>query len=344
VSAFQSWTHLPYLASNIYVPYTYKLTSQEALNDCPIPSVDRQYSIDRTTGIVTVIDKTGTYPSQQLAYRERNTFKSRDSYTNGSPSVRRGVEWIIDFAEIRALKTSVRFDGQYYYYRGVDQTIDPYLVSSAQSMADGSPYKYIGYFVGGSSMANGGLTKQTNANVTIITHIPKIRLICSLRVEGSLYNFHQNLCEQDGSPRGFVIDSPEEFFGNDYNIYQGNKYVAVYPLYYTSWDDPDTKIPFAEKLAWAKVNDTALYNELVKMVQKSNTLYYFNSSRISSYFSANINVTKEIGNSVSLSFFANNFFNHTGRVRSSQTGLESSLYGSGRIPSFYYGMALRLKL
>ena len=33
-----------------------------------------------------------------------------------------------------------------------------------------------------------------------------------------------------------------------------------------------------------------------------------------------------------------------GRVRSSQTGLDSSLFESSRIPQFYYGLALRLKL
>jgi hypothetical protein len=31
-------------------------------------------------------------------------------------------------------------------------------------------------------------------------------------------------------------------------------------------------------------------------------------------------------------------------VKSSQTGLESSLFDSGYIPKFYYGMSVRIKL
>jgi len=31
-------------------------------------------------------------------------------------------------------------------------------------------------------------------------------------------------------------------------------------------------------------------------------------------------------------------------VRSSQTGMETSLFASGYIPSFYYGLSLKLKL
>jgi hypothetical protein len=55
-------------------------------------------------------------------------------------------------------------------------------------------------------------------------------------------------------------------------------------------------------------------------------------------------VTKEIGDHVSVSFYANNFLNTMQRVRLSQTGLETSLFGSNYVPSYYYGLSLRLKL
>ena len=69
-----------------------------------------------------------------------------------------------------------------------------------------------------------------------------------------------------------------------------------------------------------------------------------NPDKVSAYWSTNISVTKEIGDHVSLSFYANNFFNTLRRVHSSQTGLETSLFGSGYVPNFYYGLSLRLKL
>ena len=69
-----------------------------------------------------------------------------------------------------------------------------------------------------------------------------------------------------------------------------------------------------------------------------------NANRISAYYSANLSVTKEIGDHVSVSFYANNFFNTMKTVHSSQTDLDTSLFSSSYIPSYYYGLSLRLKL
>ena len=55
-------------------------------------------------------------------------------------------------------------------------------------------------------------------------------------------------------------------------------------------------------------------------------------------------MTKEIGDHVSVSFYANNFFNNMSTVHSSQTGLETSLFSSSYIPSYYYGLSLRVKI
>ena len=241
------------------------------------------------------------------------------------------------------------------------------MPASATTMSDGSPYKYVGYYagtstsmvssnktsgseiapVGGSSSAsvsNGSLSRETNANMTIMTHIPKIRLIVSLKIEGSFYTCKRNLSEYNGKNRGFVLDDPGSYSGESTEIYGGNRYVALYPLYYTSWDDPNTQIPFKEKFLWAKDNDTALYTDLAKLAVKSNTAYYFNPQKISSYFSANISVTKELGNIASLSFYANNFLNSMRKVKNAWNDTESTLYNSSYIPKFYYGLSLRLKL
>ena len=123
-----------------------------------------------------------------------------------------------------------------------------------------------------------------------------------------------------------------------------DRFVVVYPEYYATWDAPDRLIPFAEKFAWAKENDRRLYNDLARLVVRSNYAYMMNPNRVSSYCAATISATKEIGDHISVSFYANNFWDTQQKVRSSQTGLETSLYGSGYVPSFYYGLSLRLKL
>jgi hypothetical protein len=346
LSFFHHQTVNPYRFVNLYVPFTYKFTGQAALEQSAIPSVNRIYAIDRTTGIVTVTDRTGTHAPEVLAYTEREDFKRAEMITNGTPFIRRGLEWVVDFGKIPLLQTAVRLDGKYYHYRSVDETIMPHVPSS-QYMADGKPYKYVGYYVGEAGISNGKEKKQLNTNVTLTTHIPAVRLILSFRVESTLYNYELNLSEYSNGMRGFAVnDRSDNFPANDPTRYNSNRYVVVYPLYYTSADDMQTRIPFAEKLAWAADNDRALYNELVKLVQRSNTDYFFNANRLSAYYSINLGVTKELGNLATLSFSATNFTNNAQQVTQSDTGAQTSVYNHGRklIPQFYYSLSLKIKL
>ena len=346
MSFYRNRTFNPYMSRTIYTPFTYRLTTQADLEaGCTIPSADRIYTIDRQTGVVTVSDRTGAQADQVMGYKERNTFVAQTQYTNGSPVERIGLDFAADFAQIRPLRTQLRIDGNYYRYKGLNFTEVASTLSSSSSMADGSPYRYVGYYVGSTSVSNGSLEKQLNLNLTVITHIPRIRMIFSVRLESTLLDYAQALSEYgDGSPRGFVLESSGDYFGTSEQLYNRGRYVAVYPAYYTTWEEPDVKIPFAERFAWARDNDPALYRELAKLVVKSNTSYYFDENRITSSFAMNFNLTKEIGRFASITFYARNFFCNMGRVHSSQTGLDSSLFESSRIPQFYYGLALRLKL
>lgn len=345
VSAFRNRTIHPYMSRTHYTPYTYKLTTQADIEaGCTIPSPNRQYTIDRQTGIVTVKDRTGALPDQVLGYRERNAFAGQTEYTNGSAVERRGIDVVVDFAQIRPLRTRIRFDGSYYWYKGLNETL---VASTGQASAsmDGTPYKYIGYYAGSSTASNGSLSSQVDANFTIVTHIPKLRLIFSVRIESSLYDYRQALSEYgDGRLRGYRLDAADDFTGTqEGGLYNRGARVAVYPEYYTAWDAPEQRIPFLQQFLWAKEHDPALFSDLSKLVVKSNTTYYFDEDRISACYAANFNLTKEIGDTASITFYARNFFCQMGKVRSSQTGLETSLFDSSRIPKFYYGLSVRLK-
>ena len=343
VSAFRNKTYNPYTSRNIYTPFTYKLTTQTDIeNGCTIPSENRIYVVDKQAGVVTVKDRSGTLADQILGYKELNTFVSQSEYTNGTSIERRGIDYVIDFAQIKPIRTQIRIDGNFYWYKGLNELLMASMPSAM--MSNGQHYRYVGYYAGGASVSNGSLSKQANTNFTIITHIPKIRMIFSLRIEASFLDYKQNLSEYiGGGMRGQLLAKADDFIGTDGSLYNKGSYVAVYPEYYTSWDEPENKIPFLEKFLWAKENDKELYNELTRLVVKSNTGYYFNENRISNYFAANFNLTKEIGKTASVTFYARNFFYNMGKVRSSQTGLESSLFDSGYIPKFYYGLSLRLK-
>lgn len=343
VSFFNNKTLHPYVQKSNYTTLSYNYTDYAQAENSAIAAENRIYTIDNVTGIVTISDKTGANANEQLAYKEKKTFKSNPVRSNGSPVSRRGLEWIIDIDKIPALQTSFRIDGKYYYYKGLDETMYQYLNSA--NMANGEPYQYIAYYVGSAgSTYNGNISKQLTNNLTVTTHIPKVRLIFSLRIEASLYDFSQNISEYNGQRLAFVIDPDTQTPLEGGDIYAGDQYIGIYPLYYSTYDDPDTLIPFEEKLKWAKTNDTALYNELYKLVNRTSYNYIFNANKISPYFSANLAVTKEIGKHVSLTFKADNFINNMGKITNSNTGRESTLYNGNYIPQFYYGLSLRIKI
>ena len=353
LSAFYHQTRNPYMATSLFTPFAYQYTPPAALDGVTIPLADREYAIDRQTGAVTVAAADGSQ-QQVLVGNTRRVWLANTTYVNASPLNRYGLEWTVDLQQIRALRTSIRFDGNYYYYKGIDDVLFADIPLSNATMADGQPYQYVGYYRGSAatstsysanaSVANGSLSKQLSLNTTITTHIPKIRLIVALRIEASLYNYHRQLSEFDDAMRGVVLADKSSYIGTPYDGTSENQYVAIYPEYYSTWDNPDERIPFAERFLWAKDHDATLFSDLSKLVVRSNYPYVMNPNRISSYYSANLSITKEIGDHVSVSFYANNFFNNMSTVHSSQTDLETSLFASSYIPTYYYGLSLKLKL
>ena len=78
--------------------------------------------------------------------------------------------------------------------------------------------------------------------------------------------------------------------------------------------------------------------DFANLILKSDNIYTFAQDGYGMYMSANLSITKEIGDHVSLSFFANNFTNSRPYVKSMATGV-----GALFTPAFYYGLTCRLK-
>lgn len=333
-----------YTTSYEYTPFTYYLTTPYQLTEVSIPYENRNYTIDQT-GTVTVHDNTGVLPDEVLDKKEKRSFKKASYADNGSPIKRHGVEWVLDFGELKVLHTSLRIDGKYYFYKHLNKKITAESFGS-QLMADGSNYQYIGYYYGGDAIANGKITRSLSANATFVTHIPKLRLIVSLKIEGTFIDTEQKLSEMPSGERAFEFNEEERYIpkSGGGSIYEGNNLVAMYPLYYTTFDDMETKIPFREKYLWAYKNDKTLFNNLSKMVVASSKDYYFKKQGKTAYFTANINISKEIGGHFKFTFFAKNFLNNMAKVKQIENDVEKSLLNSGIITPFSYGMSLKIKL
>ena len=344
VMFYRNVIHDTYTQQTSYLPFSYNYTGPASLEGVAIPEANRSFTIDRTTGVVTVSDRTGKLPSQALKYTTYNRFITNEQCINGSPVERMGVEYYFNFPKIPAIQTEIRLDGNYYHYKGLNEIINQSHPGMYANMSNGEPYKYIGHFIGSASPVNGSITEEANMNLMFTTHIPKIRLICSLRLEATLYNQSQSLSEWSQGNRSYNLKDREDYIGTDPDIYKGGSYTVTYPQYYSTWEDPDTKIPFMEKFLWAKNNDPALFNDLAQLVQRSTFPYQFNPLKVSPYYSVNINITKEIGDVASVSFYALNFLNNMQKIKTTQgVEQEGSIYNSSYIPKFYYGLSVRLK-
>ncbi len=327
-----------------YDKLTYNYTDQKNLANCTIPVENRIFSVDRNTGIVTAKDKTGVLPDEILSYRERNRFSKRTTAGNDiEPITRYGLEWVIDFKKINAINTSIRLDGTFYGYKGMNYNMEA-VTNTTRTGSDGDHYKYVGYYYGGDGISNGKETRTINNNLTITTNIPKVRMVISMRLEASLLRYDRSLSNyKDGRERSKVLSDKSDLLStNGQSIYDGSNVTVLYPEYYTSFDDPLTPRNFLEDLKWAKENDKTLYNDLTKLITTQATYTYnFKENYITPYFSMNFRITKEIGNMASISFYANNFFISNGEVYSTRTEQYSS--SSSYVTSFYYGLSLKLK-
>ena len=315
------------------------------MESCPIPAADRLFSVDRNTGVVTVSDATGALGDVVLPYRERQRLDPKTYASNDvNPITRYGLEWVIDFKRIRPINTTIRLDGSFYGYYSMDQNLVaecPHTVTGA----DREYYKYIGFYFGGDNLANGRESRRLTTNLTITTHIPKVRMILSLRTEMTLLRYSRSLSENpDGSPRARILMNRDDVLSiADGSIYEGENYYVLYPAYYTTYDDPDTHRNYYEDLLWAKENDSNLYSDLQRLAVTTNYNYFFKKDNYTPYFSMNFSITKEIGDIASISFYANNFFNNMGQIYSTRSGNWVSLDSATFLPNFYYGLTLRLK-
>lgn len=326
-------TSYPFALEAQYDPFTYRMGSLPSELPDGTPYVfpaNPRFKLDRQTGEIFVRDADrpdGGWVLMNAA--ERRTFVRNTYQANTSPVNRMGLEFVVDFPEIRPIRTQLRLDGTYGYTRYVEEGESWYYPSVTLR---GEPYPYVGIYPdnGGSATVtyNGCETHALDANLTAITRIPSIRMVVTLRLEASLLYRSQNLSLYDGKTYAYTVsdDGTKTPTGGD--IYAGNSYTALRPLAYIDLDG--NRHPFTQ--AEAENPDFA------NLILQSGNACQFAADGYDPYFSANLSVTKEIGDHVSVSFYANNFTNARAAVKYYATGVSQIL-----TPKFFYGLTVRLK-
>ncbi|MCR2006481.1 TonB-dependent receptor [Bacteroides acidifaciens] len=321
-------TKNPYKYTNAYTPFSYDVLQ---LPDGFSMPANPQINVNNQTGMVYIRgNESEKWVPMDVKVTNR-TFVNSVSPDNGPDINRRGVEMIVDFPEITPIRTQLRLDASYDYMKYIDNSLSYYYQTGwSHTGIPNRSYQYVGIYANGdnsSTTANGKRTHSLDANITAITRIPKARLIISFRLEASLLKRSQNLSEYNGKEYAFNV-SDNSNAGTGGSIYDGNSYTAIYPVAYL---DLNNEIrPFTEKEA----QNSAFAN----LIRKSGNAYTFAADGYDSYFSANINITKEMGDHVSLALNAINFTNSRKYVTSYATGV-SAIF----TPDFYYGLTCRIK-
>ena len=325
---FYNLTKGPYNFLNVYEPYSYDILQKPA--DFTMPS-DPQIIVDEQTGMLYIRGAQEEYWTPMDVKVTDRTFAKSTKQNNGADVTRAGVELVVEFPEIRPVRTTFRFDAAYTYTKYLNEQIAAYYQNGwSHTYLPNRSYQYVGLYANGgsnSSVANGKTTHNLDANLTAITHIPQARLIITCRLEVSLLRRSRNISQYNGADYAYTInESDNQATGG--NIYDGNSYTAIRPV---SYMDLDGNVhPFTD----AEAADPAFAN----LILKSANAYTFARDGYGAYMSANLSITKEIGDHVSLSFFANNFTNSRPYVKSMATGV-----GAIFTPAFYYGLTCRLK-
>ncbi len=325
VGYFNRTTH-PYELQSTYTPFTYRtLTLPDGL---PLPT-NPAFKLDSQTGDLFVRDEDqwGEGWHQMATKQTVRTFTQNTMQSNGSPIDRMGLEFVVEFPRIQPIRTDLRLDGAYGYTKYVNEGEWEYM----QTIYTGNEsFRYVGIYpdTGAATRTyNGQKVQRLDANLTATTHIPSIRMIITLRLEAMLLHREQNLSERNGKTYAFnVSDDGSTPAGGD--IYDGNSYTAIWPIAYLDLDG--VRHPFTD----VERNDPAF----ASMMLRSGNAYQYRLTDYSPYFSANLSVTKEVGDHVSISFYANNFTNSRKYVRPYAGGV-----GDIFTPKFYYGLTVRIK-
>ena len=324
---FFNKTKNPYTYQNIYTPFSYNIMSVPSGYTVPD---NPEIRVDSQTGQVYMRGSNEEFWTPMATKVTDKTFFESQMPGNGDDIYRTGAELIVDFPEIAPIRTKFRLDANYAYTHYIDNTLNwTYRTGWSHTLLSNRSYQYVGIYANGgeSGTFNGKESHSLNANLTAITHIPEARIVITCRLEMSLLSRFRNLSRYQGKEYAYNVnaDGIESIGGS---IYGSKNYTAIRPVKYM--DENGDVHDFTDKEA----SDPAFANLIIK----SGNAYTFSQDGYGAYLSANLSVTKEIGDHVSLSFFANNFTNSRMYVTSKATGV-SAIF----TPAFYYGLTCRLK-
>ncbi len=281
-------------------------------------------------GTVYAKDENGVY--YEVPSTLRNNFKTYSRPDNRGKIKKWGLEYAVAFPRIKALNTTISLNGAYMSATNTSDGEVYLAISSNDPINPRDVFPYLAVF-NNSSLANIG-TKSTrfNTNVNFVTNIPAIRMVVSLTAQFVWLDESQNIFDQENS---YIEDASGNAIYGDYANQNVLQDIFRDPSYYI--DFQGNRHPFSD---FHTTQDPELKMRLRILRRNTNTSYYFLTSGYNPYMMANIRLTKEIGNALALSFYANNFANYNPIMKN-----KARPYAVGRRVNsdIYFGAELKLK-
>ncbi len=266
-----------------------------------------------------------------LNYKDVQIFRKVSRPSNSNKYNKWGVEYTLDFGQIRSIRTTLMVNGAYMKMinRNGEGEID-YATYSTTKVQIGGNDVYNPYLAGynnTNSMSRGQWRERLNSNINFITHIPKLRLITSLTLQCVWLDRSQSI-QSDG------VYYKDENGNRVYADFSNGSDQKLYrdPDWYM--DNNGNILPFNPSQYQDEKYGTA-FNAYLLTANSSNM---FIANSFKPYFMANIRITKEIGNVAQISFYANNFTNSRPKMKLQNTGTYTRVN-----TDMYFGAELKLK-
>ncbi len=143
-----------------------------------------RYIVKRYDG--SGIDKnslTGPPDVTSLPWQADTVLQAHGITTNGSQTLKQGVEFTFTSPRIQSINTRITANGAWFVTKNTNSA-PLYYVPSA--IISGSRYAYVGYY----EVNDGSTYTQLNTNIMLDTQIPRLGLILSVSVQTSWFSNH----------------------------------------------------------------------------------------------------------------------------------------------------------
>ena len=282
-----------------------KHTGGFILDQIKYPMFYRDYDVMEAGMYPYYIEGNGIYYNDEttgnpiaLGFEDDVAFKQYHQYKNASSRIKKGLEYSIDFGKIKALRTSFVMNGAYLYTESYSTDapfweIEKYTVYSDNTSKDESfAVKYP------NKHGFGVIKERLNSNLTIITHIPEIKMLVTLTTQAIWFEKDWRTIYDDNklyslSELRDYLNQPDIFINE-----REDDFYYYLPVSYKEYDNVEHQYEIVDF-------ETSLTQQGIKKKQK----YRFEERVLPPLFLCNIKISKDIAQRFKLSFYANNFLN-----------------------------------